>query len=297
MTRLYGLNGAPVDLLNDYTWDRAWASRKTRWLETWFRTMTGPEIELTSSTTGLYTVATQADADNLVGRQVDGRVLITGSNVRLRNFKVVGDGTGNACLEISGNLSGIEIHHFEVDGGGLLTPLAGLGGSSFANVTVHHGKIYNCLDRVRLFEGSTYQYMYLHDPVVNPNYIPGTSTQHADAVQVVRGGEPISLSRSWLTSVPPGGNVTSCVIVKSDAAAVSDVTVDSCYLNGGHYTVIVEEGAFGVPTDIAFTNNRFGRDYGDGVWSGAGVDPADVVRTGNIWADTQLPVTLTWGLL
>lgn len=295
--RLATLSGAPIDLLGGYTWERAWASRKTEVLETWFRTMTGPNIPLTETTNGLYTVASIDDADALVGRQVNGRVLITASNVHLRNFAVVGDGTGNACVEISGNLSGIEIDHFEVDGAGLLTPLAGLGGSSFANVTVHHGNIYNCLDRIRLFEGSTYEYMYCHSPVINPNYVTGTSTQHADAGQVVRGAEPIVVSRSFLTSIPYGPNITSVIIIKTDAAAISDVTVSECYLDGGHYTVIVEEGANGVPTDISFLDNRFGRGYDDGIWTGAGVEPTDVVRTGNTWADTQTPVTLTWGIL
>jgi hypothetical protein len=32
-------------------------------------------------------------------------------------------------------------------------------------------------------------------------------------------------------------------------------------------------------------------------WSGEGVEPGDVLRTGNVWADTLTPVPLTWGLL
>jgi hypothetical protein len=296
-TRLVRAGGQPIDMLRGFTWAAAWATGSLPVLQTWFTATTGPKVPLTLSTAGLYTVGSQAAADLLVGRTVTGRVLVTASNVWLRHFKAIGDGSGDAVVELSGSLTGVVIEDFEVNGAGLLAPLAGLGGASFARVTARRGNIHHCLDRVRLMEGSTYEHMYLHDAVVNPAYVSGTASQHADAVQAVRGSAPITVSQSWIESTPNGPNVTSGVIIKSDAAAINDVTIDSCYLNGGKYTVIVEAGAFGAPTDVAITNNRFGRDYTDGLWSGSGVDPASVTRTGNVWANSLNAVPLTWGLL
>jgi hypothetical protein len=283
--------------LRGMTWQAAWERNNPNLLQTWFRNLTGPKQELTTATTGLVTVTSQADADTLTGRHVTGRVLITASNVYLHDFKVTGDGSGAACVEVSGSRTGILIEDFEIDGNGLLTPLAGLGGSSFARGTFRRGNIHNCLDRVRLFEGSTYQHMYLHTPVVNPAYVSGTTSQHADAVQAVRGAAPIVVSESWLDSSPVGANVTGAVIIKTDSAAITGVSIDRCYLNGGKYTVTVEAGAFGAPTNVAVTDCRFGRSYTDGLWSGAGVDPNTVTRTGNVWADDGTAVPLTWGLL
>jgi hypothetical protein len=159
---------------------------------------------------------------------------------------------------------------------------------------MRRGKLYNGLDRLRLFEGSTYQHMYCTAPVSTPDV---SSAVHADAAQVVRAGTPLAITESWLESAPVTDNVTSAVIIKTDAAAIAGVTVDSCHLNGGRYTVIVEQGANGVPTGVAVTNNRFGRDYAFGLWSGDGVDPDDVTRTGNVWADDLTDIPLTWGLL
>lgn len=291
--RLVLVDGAPVDLLRGFTWEWAWDTEDLSILQAWFQAWTGPKVPLTLATTGLYTVDSQAAADLLVGRTVTGRVLVTASDVWLRHFTVIGDGSGNACLEFSGSLTGVIAEDFEVDGAGLTTPVAGVGGSSFARVTVRRAYLHDCLDRIRLFEGSTYQHIYATDPVLTPDV---SSAVHADAAQVVRAGAAITLTESWLDS-PAGVNVITAVIVKTDAAAIDDVTVDFCYLNGGRYTVIVEEGAFGVPTNIAVTDCRFGRDYESGLWSGDGVTPGDVLRTGNVWADNLAPVPLTWGLL
>jgi hypothetical protein len=291
--RLVLVDGAPVDLLAGFTWQYAWDTEDLSVLQAWFVAHTGPKQPLTLTTSVIYTVDSQAAANLLVGRTVTGRVLVTASDVWLRHFKVIGDGSGNACLEFSGALSGVVAEDFEVDGAGLAAPLAAVGGSSFANVEISRAYLHDSLDRIRLFEGSTYRHIYATAPVLTPDV---GSTVHADAAQVVRAGEPVAITESWLDS-PAGVNVTSAVIVKTDAAAIDDVTVDSCYLNGGRYTVIVEEGAFGVPTNIAVTDNRFGRDYESGLWSGEGVEPGDVVRTGNVWADTLTPVPLTWGLL
>ncbi len=292
--RLIRAGGQPVDSLRAFTWAHAWSLGDLECLRAWFRANTGPKVPLTLATTGLYTVDSQAAADLLVGRTVTGRVLVTVSNVWLRHFKVIGDGTGTANLEFSGSLSGVLAEDFEVDGSDLLTPVSGVGGSSFAHVTVRRGYVHNALDRLRAFEGSTYKHMYL----TTPKGAPDTSNSvHADAVQVVRGGLPVVITESWFDSPNVGENVTSAVIMKTDAGAINDVTVDRCYLNGGRYSVIVEEGANGVPSDISITNCRFGRGYRDGLWTGAGVTPADVVRTGNVYADNGQPVTTQWGLL
>lgn len=291
-----GLSTAPASA-QAQTWDQAWASGSVSTLRSWFVANTGPRVALSTTTNGLYTVTNQTTANALSGRTVNGRVLVTASNVTLQDFKVVGDGSGAANIELSGSLTNVTIRYAEVNGAGLLTPLACLGGSSFARGTFSNLKLHDCLDRVRLMEGSSYTNIFAYAPVVNPNYVPGTSSQHADAAQAVRAASPISIAKSWLESAPMGPNVTSSVIVKTDSAAISGVTVDRSYLNGGKYSAIVEAGAFGAPTGVSFTNNRFGHGYGDGLWSGAGVTPATVTRTGNVWADTLAPVPLTWGFL
>lgn len=280
------------------SWQAAWDSRSTDVLREWFVANTGPRVDLTESSSGLYRVASQADADGLAGRTVTGRVEVVASGVRVRDFKVVSDGSGSEAVSVAGGLTGVVLEDFEVDGQDQLTTTAAVGGDSYAEVTVRRAHVHHSLDGVRLFEGSTYEFVFVEEATVNEDYVEGTSSQHADAVQVVRAGSPVHVSRSWLDHGADGPNVTSVALVKSDAGAVEDVTVESSYLNGGRYTVIVEEGEHGPPQDVVVRGNRFGRDYQFGLWSGAGVDSgAGYDLSDNVWADTGDPVPTTWGRL
>lgn len=284
----------------DLTWEQAWQEGSVDVLQSWFAANTGPTIEPTRTVTGVQRIDSQEAADELVGTTVRGRVEVVVDDVRVRDFVVVNDGSGTESVSVEGGLSGVVLEHFEVDGQGHLSTLAAVGGGPWARVVVRNAYIHDSLDGVRLFEGSVHEYLLVEDAVVNPDYVPGTSSQHADAAQAVRAGpgEPLVLRRSFLDHSAVGDNITSVVLIKPDAGEVSSVLVGESYLNGGRYTVIVESGDFGTPADVVVRNNRFGRDHQQGVWSGEGVEDGRAYdRGGNLWADTSDPVTNTWGRL
>lgn len=280
------------------SWQEAWDARSTDVLRAWFEANTGPTVPLTETTTGIYTVDSKSAADDLVGRTVVGRILVTASGVTLRDFKAVGDGGAGSVIEISGGLTGVVLQDFEVDGQDHLTTTACLSGGTWANVIVRRADIHDCLDGVRIFEGSSYEHLYVHDSTAHPLPYGGEEQYHADAVQIVRGGEPILIHRSFLDHGVNGPNTTGVVMLKTDTASVDGVIIEHNYLNGASYTITVGASEHGAPTNIAVRHNRFGRDYERGLWSGAGVDDgADYDRRGNVFADTFEPVPLQWGRL
>lgn len=280
------------------TWQAAWEARSTEALESWFQANTGPTVPVQTMVTGVVTVDSQQAADDLVGKTVVGRVVVTTSGVTLRDFKAVADGPGSSVVEVKGGLTDVVLEDFEVDGRDLLEVTAGVSGGTWANVTMRRAKIYRCLDGVRLFEGSTYEHLYVSDSTPHPEPYGGEERFHADAAQVVRGEQPILLRRSFLDHSVNGPNTTGVIMVLTDTAPIGGLTIEQNYLNGASYTITVEATEHGAPTDVVITDNRFGRDFTRGIWSGAGVaEGADYKRTGNVFADTYEPVPVTWGRL
>jgi len=287
------------------TWRQAWDSADPAVLRNWHESHSGPTVPVTKTVTGMVTVASQADADALVGAHLVGKLRITASNVRLHDFKMTNDGNSsiqNIMVNVLGGKSGIVIEDVEFDGGGYLNTSAVIAGETWSHMTVRRAEFSRHLDAVRGFEGSDYQHLYVHDPLGDPTYTGGDGTKHADAFQVIRSGVGtggIRLTESWLDHGVTAPNVMSAVFLKTDAGPITDVVVEHNYINGGKAaSVLVEDGGKGAPTNVAVRNNRFGRDYQRALWAGAGVNNgAGYDRSGNVWSDTLTPAVLTWGIL
>lgn len=280
------------------SWQQAWDARSTEVLQAWFRANTGPTVPVDGSLAGVQVVDSQDAADRLVGQTVLGQVVVTVSDVTLRDFAAVADGSASSVVQIDGGLSGVVLEDIEVDGQDRLEVTACISGGTWANATVRRVDVHDCLDGVRLFEGSTYEHLYVHDSTVHPEPYGGEERFHADAVQVVRAGKPILLRRSFLDHSGNGPNTTGVIMATTDAAAIEGLTVSQNYLNGADYTITVEASEHGAPREIVLRDNRIGRDFARGIWSGAGVDEGSgYVRVGNVFADNGEPVPLTWGRL
>jgi len=293
-------------LIPPMTWQQAWDLKNQTKLEAWFRRHTGPSAPLINgASSGLLIIDSQAAADALVGKTHTGRLRLTAGGIRLHDFKLVNDldsSVQDVAVLVTGGHTGSSIDHVEFDGQNHAGTVAAIAGDTWGQLNVTACEFYGWHDSVRGFVDSTYRHLYVHDPKGDPTYTGGNSGIHADAFQVIRSTSgQIRMTESWLDHGVLDPNVISCIFIKSDAAGenLDNVQVDHCYLNGGKSAIVlVEDGAGNVPTNIRVNDNRFGRDFIDGVWAGAGVNSgAGVERLRNVWADTLDPVVLTWGAL
>jgi Right handed beta helix region len=79
-------------------------------------------------------------------------------------------------------------------------------------------------------------------------------TEHEDGIQFWQGGNAV-IARNWID-----GWQTSAIMVKADFGPISDVTIDSNYLNNptGYFQLYLCPAAHGI-SDITVTNNAFGK--------------------------------------
>jgi len=78
--------------------------------------------------------------------------------------------------------------------------------------------------------------------------------KHQDGIQFWQGGNAL-ITRNWIS-----GWQTSAIMVKADLAAISNVTIDSNYLDNptGYYQLYLCPGGHGI-TNITVTNNAFAK--------------------------------------
>lgn len=131
---------------------------------------------------------------------------------------------------------------------------------------------------------------YLHDFVTYPSDpAQGGKPSHSDGIQV-QAGQGVTIRGTTIT----GAN-NAAIMVQQDAGAISDLTIETCYLDGGGATV--NFGSTGAPkTNLFMRNNRFGpnrRNIGMAIIANPTQSPLTAV--GNVWDDTGLPVTVTRG--
>ncbi|NUO36645.1 MAG: hypothetical protein HOQ27_16495 [Dermatophilaceae bacterium] len=286
-------------------WGAAWASGSTSRLREFFAANTGPRVAITGAPiVGTVTVASQADASALVGKEVQGGVYINTPDLELRDFRIKGDGR-YALIDFGPFASRTYIHHIEFDGQQSKDTNAGLGvssGTGPSDLRVEWNNFHDLNDAAHTRPGSSYKYNFVHDPLVwntaawgayNPAIHP-----HTDGFQWLRGSGEV-VSRNFIEvpykSVSATPNTNSCLIIKTDVAAIDNVTITENYLNGGTRTVMVNDGGFGLPTNISFDKNRFGPDFNDGIWQYS--NASSMVFGSNTWAQTKQVVPTTNGSL
>ncbi|MGY1594291.1 hypothetical protein ACI79D_20130 [Geodermatophilus sp. SYSU D00708] len=269
-------------------------------LEAWFQEHTGPSVALNRiPLTGAQIINSQADADALAGRIIDGTVQIRADNVTLHDFLLRGDGS-RELVRVVGARHDITIVDAEIDGRGKKNSI-GIGGASYARaVTLERVEIRRVgFDAIRLMANSTYRHVYVHDlwrwnkavegrPYRAAN--PQKTDPHTDAAQAVRGGGLID--ESWLDNAGiKAANATAAVFISPGAGPIDGWTIRRSYLNGGGYTVHVHAGPYGDPENIVIDRNRFGRGHRLGIYSHRDVPASSITKRGNVWADTLKPVT------
>jgi hypothetical protein len=145
---------------------------------------------------------------------------------------------------------------------------------SASNVTARRIHIWNMDDG---FTGShlDIEGCYIHDMVP---YIAG----HPDGIEVNAPGIIRIVGNTILMDVQ-----TAAVHAGTSRGPIDDVLVQGNYLDGGSYTVYVDDQGYGTPTNVRILDNAFGRNYTYGLMS---IDPGDTVVEGNYWADTEEPI-------
>jgi hypothetical protein len=102
---------------------------------------------------------------------------------------------------------------------------------------------------------------------------------HADGIQMLGGSNSVVYHNT--IDVSAASWPTSCILLKSDAAPIQNITMDYNYFNGGAWTIYSGlDGGHGNPTGNRLRYNRFGRDYNYGPVTG------NASEVGNVWDDT-----------
>ncbi|MBW4329603.1 hypothetical protein KY084_01770 [Stakelama sp. CBK3Z-3] len=247
-----------INLVQPLTWESAF-ERPLHELETWFRVACGSRVPITDTIEAApYTIATQADADALVGKRVIGWIDITASGIELRDCAVLGaaidpeayvydvDANGwpsgqtaqdkRAALNamhrqlvmVEAAASNAHIHHIQIDGAGERA-YSGIGGASYATgLVVDHCDIAACGDdAIKAPIGAVIERNYIHDMLAwdaaayGPYYGAPNDVRypHMDGIQFVRGYGVVQ--ENWL-GMPASANCTSAVIVRPDTGQASD---------------------------------------------------------------------------
>jgi hypothetical protein len=217
--------------------------------------------------------------------EIRGTLWIAANNVTVRNVWVYAEAPWTVYVERgSATLENVEIGHPDVIGE------RGIGGN---NVTARLLDIHHVEDGIKLGNDSSYEQVYVHD------LDSLSSDPHADAIQADGGSSGVRIVDSILDSTGPLGTGNASVFLKSDLGPIDDVLVVGNQLNGGAYTVFVQDGGNGQPAGVTFTDNTLGPDFAFGLtdidgpveWSGNTFGPTgeEVQSDGTLTATDSAP--------
>lgn len=107
---------------------------------------------------------------------------------------------------------------------------------------------------------------------------------HLDGIQVGGGNAGYRILRNKILL---NSDQTGAISLFQDWGVSTDFVIDSNYLAGGGYTFYGGAGALGHSTDVAFTNNVFGRDFWpeSGYWGPVAYWDRD--GAGNVWSGNR----------
>jgi hypothetical protein len=220
--------------------------------------------------------------------EIRGTLWIAANDVVVRNVWVYAEAPWTVYVEEgSATFENVEIGHLDIIGE------RGIGGN---NVTARLLDIHHVEDGIKLGNNSSYEQVHVHD-------LDSLSADpHADAIQADGGSSSVRIVDSVLDSTGPLGTGNASVFLKSDLGPIDGVLVEGNQLNGGAYTVFVQDGGNGEPTGVTFTDNTFGPDFAFGLtdidgsvdWSGNTFSPTgeQVESDGTLSATGAPPETI-----
>lgn len=217
--------------------------------------------------TGPQTVTT--DGTIIDSMDVTGSLIIRARNVTIRNSKIHDDPGAVAGINIqdgaSATITDSEIYNFQV-------------GIVYENWTAIRVNMHDIsFDGIKMGSNTQLLDSWLHSP-------KPTSDAHWDGVQVQAGVTNTFIKGNVIDST--GADTNSALFLAPDQGPSTDgpLTVTGNWLDGGNYTVFVNDGAGKqyYIADISVTDNRFGH----GAKYGPAYVNVPVSWSGNVWDDT-----------
>jgi len=231
---------------------------------------TGPSGNLTAS--GGMTITTDgAVIENL---DISRTVSIKANNVTIRNCRIAVT-TDFYGIQCTFGYTGLLIEDCEITG----MQSSGVYGSNF---TIRRSYIHNSgADAFKPTENFVIESCYITDL----GYI---DMAHADGIQMIVGSNGLV---RWNTfdMKPEEDNFRNsiCIFVSTANGPIDNVVIDGNWINGGGWSIQIRDKGrgYGVPTNVAITNNKFGRDHLFGIF----VADGSITTHGNVWEDTGAP--------
>jgi hypothetical protein len=218
--------------------------------------------------TGVLTITTPGAV--ISGRDVTGHIEVDANNVTIKDSRI----TTNQYFGVSTGqgFGGTTITDVTVIGstaaGGRCD--AGIQGGSFHATRVN---VSNCSDGFHLTGSGSVVDSYFHHPYF-------TASSHNDGIQVFS-GTGLVIRHNTIDMGGPKGN--SCIFVQPTSGVIKGVTVDSNLLDGGGFTIYIEES-----TGVVLSKNRIGSEY-NFAWFSHAHNSHGVSIKRNIW-DTGAPL-------
>lgn len=222
---------------------------------------------------GTLTISTNGAVIDKID-QTGGSIVVNADNVTIKRGRL----TSGSSPMIRNNGNNLLVQDFELAGLNSVGS-AGVGYSNFHLDRVH---IHGTEDGVKASQNTEVGYCLIRD------LYRLSGTTHNDCIQISN-GNAIHVHHNNLQN--PYTSV-SCLFIKADTGAISDVLAELNYMSGGGFTVYggTSSTAFSPATNVRILNNLFGRD----LWPNGGANglktnmPSDSLSKwlGNKWADT-----------
>jgi hypothetical protein len=205
---------------------------------------TGPTAAHGTALSGVITVTT--DGALYENFTLNGKFDIRANNVTIRNGVINATGYDRAIdgTNTSGK-SGILVQEVSITG-------AEAAGVQCEGISLVRNTIVGNEDGIKAESN-----MLIHD-----NYIADCGlgpSSHGDGIQISNGSNITIIGNTFV--MPPGvGGYTNdiCIFLKEDFGPISNVTIDSNYIDGGGWSINIGPAGSDTPDTLVVTNNKFG---------------------------------------
>ena len=215
----------------------------------------------------------------LEGYYFEGTVTIQADNVTLRDFEIrCGDGLNGSwyCLKARDGAKNLVVEDGLIHGA-MSSLVYG------DNITLRRVELHTSgSDALKVQWNSVIENNWIHHP------LGIKEGSHADGAQLRAGGNmTFSCNHFDIPIGEPGSRSNACLILSNEVGTIDNIAIDSNWCNGGNYSVYVREGDYGCPSQVAVSNNHFGRDFRFGLMS----SDCGQYSCGNTWDDNGQPVS------
>lgn len=210
------------------------------------------------------------------GAAITGCVSVAANDVTIRDSRIVCAKKGATILETSTSSTGTRVERVELDGSNVAQI-----GMSVKNTVATGVNVHGSGDGIRLGRNSTFQDSFVHDL----NTLPGV---HHDDMQSTNGSmaSNIRVIHNTLLAYTPTKQNNN--VYHMGGGSLSDVLIESNFMDGGHYSIEVSNGDD--QHDIVIRGNKFGRHYGFALLHAGHGTAVDF--SANTWADSGQPATV-----